>query len=46
MGSDVTVIEFQNRIVPVEDKEISKELEKNLKKGDIVYIHHNLFRRW
>ena len=38
MGSDVTVIEFQNRIVPVEDKEISKELEKNLKKKGITFL--------
>ena len=38
MGSNVTVIEFQNRIVPVEDKEISKELEKNLKKKGITFL--------
>lgn len=35
MGSNVTVIEYQDRIVPIEDKEISKELEKILKKKGI-----------
>ena len=35
MGSNVTVIEYLDRIVPVEDKEISKELEKNLKRKGI-----------
>ena len=35
MGSNVTIIEYLDRIVPVEDKEISKELEKILKKKGI-----------
>jgi len=35
MGSNVTVIEYLDRIVPVEDRDISKELEKNLKKNGI-----------
>jgi len=35
MGSNVTIIEYLDRIVPIEDKEISKELEKNLKKKGI-----------
>ena len=35
MGSNVTVVEYLDRIVPVEDREISKELEKNLKKSGI-----------
>ena len=30
MGTKVTIVEFLPRIVPVEDEEISKELEKNL----------------
>ncbi len=38
MGTNVTVIEYQDRIVPVEDKEISKELEKILKKKGIKII--------
>ncbi len=35
MGSKVTIVEFLPRIVPVEDEEISKELEKNFKKSGI-----------
>ena len=32
MGTKVTIVEFLPRIVPVEDEEISKELEKSYKK--------------
>ena len=35
LGTDVTVVEFQDRIVPVEDADVSKELEKSLKKQGI-----------
>lgn len=35
MGAKVTIVEFMPRIVPVEDEEISKELEKNFKKNGI-----------
>ncbi|MBC8035453.1 MAG: dihydrolipoyl dehydrogenase [Chitinophagaceae bacterium] len=35
MNTKVTIVEFLPRIVPVEDEEISKELEKNLKKQGI-----------
>jgi dihydrolipoamide dehydrogenase len=35
IGTKVTVVEFLPRIVPVEDEEISKELEKNFKKNGI-----------
>lgn len=35
MGSKVTIVEFLPRIVPVEDEDISKELEKNFKKKGI-----------
>lgn len=35
LGTKVTVVEFLPRIVPVEDEDISKELEKNLKKQGI-----------
>src|SRR5215469_9102061 len=34
-GTDVTVIEMLPRIVPVEDEDISKELERNFKKQKI-----------
>ena len=35
MGTEVTVVEFQDRIVPVEDEEISKQLERSFKKSGI-----------
>ena len=35
MGSDVTVVEYQKNIVPVEDKDISKQLERSFKKSGI-----------
>jgi dihydrolipoamide dehydrogenase len=35
VGTKVTVVEFMPRIVPVEDEDISKELEKNMKKQGI-----------
>lgn len=35
IGSKVTIVEFLPRIVPVEDEEVSKELEKNFKKQGI-----------
>ena len=35
MGTDVTLVEFQNRIAPLEDEEISVQLEKSFKKMGI-----------
>lgn len=35
LGAKVTIVEFLPRIVPVEDEDISKELEKNFKKKGI-----------
>lgn len=35
MGTKVTIVEFMPRIVPVEDEDVSKELEKQLKKQGI-----------
>ena len=35
LGTKVTIVEFLPRIVPVEDEDISKELEKNFKKSGI-----------
>ncbi|PLS01684.1 dihydrolipoyl dehydrogenase [Neobacillus cucumis] len=37
-GVDVTVIEFADRIIPTEDKEISKEMQRVLKKKGIKLI--------
>ncbi len=35
MGTKVTIVEFLPRIVPVEDEDVSKELEKSFKKNGI-----------
>ena len=35
MGTEVTVVEYMSRIVPVEDEEISKQLERSFKKSGI-----------
>ena len=38
IGTKVTVVEFLPRVVPVEDEEISKELEKSFKKQGITIM--------
>ena len=35
VGTEVTVVEYQDRIVPVEDNDVSKQLEKSFKKAGI-----------
>jgi len=35
MGTDVTIVEVQDRIVPNEDSDVSKELERSFKKAGI-----------
>src|SRR5690606_27492646 len=35
IGTKVTIVEYLDRIVPVEDEDISKQLERSLKKADI-----------
>ena len=35
IGTDVTIVEYQDRIVPVEDKEVGKQLERSFKKQGI-----------
>ena len=35
MGTEVIIVEYLNRIVPLEDEEISKQLEKSFKKSGI-----------
>ncbi len=35
MGTEITIVEFAPRIVPVEDEDVSKELEKSYKKRGI-----------
>ena len=38
MGSEVTIVEYLDRIVPVEDEEVSKALEVNFKKNGIKIL--------
>lgn len=38
MGTDVTIVELQDRLVPIEDEDVSKELERNYKKLGINLI--------
>ena len=35
IGTEVTVVEYQDRIVPIEDSDVSKQLEKSFKKSGI-----------
>ncbi|MEM6643252.1 MAG: dihydrolipoyl dehydrogenase [Bacteroidota bacterium] len=35
VGTEVTIVEFMDRIVPVEDEEVSKQLERTYKKAGI-----------
>ena len=35
MGTEVTIVEYLDRIVPVEDEDVSKQLEKSFKKSGI-----------
>lgn len=35
MGTEVTIVEYLDRIVPIEDEEVSKQLEKSFKKSGI-----------
>lgn len=38
MGTKITIVEFMPRVVPVEDEDISKELEKQFKKKGIAIM--------
>lgn len=38
MGSEVTIVEFMPRIVPVEDEEISRQMEKSFKKMGMTIL--------
>lgn len=38
IGTDVTIVEFMPNIVPVEDEDISKQLEKSFKKAGIKVL--------
>tara|TARA_Y100000739_G_C20604148_1_gene464622 strand:- start:1059 stop:2444 length:1386 start_codon:yes stop_codon:yes gene_type:complete len=38
MGADVTIVEYQPQIVPIEDNDISKQLQKSFKKSGITVM--------
>jgi dihydrolipoamide dehydrogenase len=38
MGTEVTVVEYMPRIVPVEDEDVSKQLERSFKKSGITIM--------
>jgi dihydrolipoamide dehydrogenase len=38
IGTDVTIVEYMDEIVPIEDKEVGKQLQKSLKKQGITII--------
>jgi len=38
IGTEVTVVEFMDRVVPVEDEEVSKALERSFKKAGIAVM--------
>ena len=38
MGTEVTIVEYLDRIVPVEDAEVSKQLERSFKKSGITIM--------
>ncbi len=45
IGTDITIVEFQERLVPNEDEDISRELEKAFKKRKIrFYTGHSVTR--
>jgi dihydrolipoamide dehydrogenase len=45
LGTEVTIVEFLPRIVPVEDEEVSKQLEKSFKKaGMTIYTNAEVLK--
>ena len=45
MGSNVTIVEFMPNVVPVEDEDISKHMEKSLKKAGIKIMTNSSVER-
>ncbi|MEO8254557.1 MAG: dihydrolipoyl dehydrogenase, partial [Flavobacterium sp.] len=45
MGTDVTIVEFMPNVVPVEDEDISKQMEKSLKKAGIKIMTNSSVER-
>jgi dihydrolipoamide dehydrogenase len=44
MGTDVTIIELQDRLVPVEDKDVSRELARAFKKAGIKVMTSSMVK--
>jgi dihydrolipoamide dehydrogenase len=45
MGTEVTIVEFMPNVVPVEDEDISKQMEKSLKKSGINVMTNSSVER-
>jgi dihydrolipoamide dehydrogenase len=45
MGTEVTIVEFMPNVVPVEDEDISKQMEKSLKKAGINVMTNSSVER-
>ncbi|WP_339887001.1 dihydrolipoyl dehydrogenase [uncultured Flavobacterium sp.] len=45
MGTDVTVVEFMPNVVPVEDEDISKQMEKSMKKAGVKIMTNSSVER-
>jgi dihydrolipoamide dehydrogenase len=45
MGTDVTVVEFMPNVVPVEDEDISKQMERSMKKAGIKIMTNSSVER-
>ncbi|CAM3499169.1 dihydrolipoyl dehydrogenase [Flavobacterium gelidilacus] len=45
MGTDVTVVEFMPNIVPVEDEDISKQMERSMKKAGVKIMTNSSVER-
>jgi len=45
MGTEVTIVEFMPNVVPVEDEDISKQMERSLKKAGITIMTNSSVER-
>ena len=45
MGTDVTIVEFMPNVVPVEDEDISKQMERSMKKAGIKIMTNSSVER-
>ena len=45
MGTDVTIVEFMPNIVPVEDEDISKQMERSMKKAGVKIMTNSSVER-